>query len=85
MTRPIVLQAIVTKYIGPTNHRSARIRATCSATSLCVAYDHSLGLEENHAAACHALTSKLGWNGVYIQGGMPDKIGGYVFVCSPQE
>ena len=54
-------QAIVTKYIGPTNYRGTRISVRCSAGRIIVPWDHSLGIVENHAAAAFTLARKLGW------------------------
>lgn len=74
-----VRQAIITKYLGPTNFRGSRIKATCAARSITVSYDHALNLEKNHAWAAEALARKLGWAGRWSQGGMPDDTG-YCFV-----
>jgi hypothetical protein len=59
------MQAIVTKFLGPTNSRGSRIKATASAASITVSYDHRLNPEQNHDAACRALVAKLGWNTEY--------------------
>lgn len=55
------MQAIQTKYLGPTDTRGSRIRAVCEAGSVTVGYDHSLNAEGNHKAAAKALCEKLGW------------------------
>lgn len=78
---PIVVQAIVTKYIGPTNTRGSRIKAKAAAGSVTVSYEHGLGIEQNHAKAAEALVRKFGWRGRYFQGGMPEDCG-YCFVCT---
>ena len=75
-----VLQAITTKYLGPTNVKGSRIKATCTAKSVTVSCDHALNIENNHAAAAGALAEKMGWSGKWYQGGMPDD-SGYCFVC----
>lgn len=64
-------QAITTKFLGPTNYRGARIKATCWADSVTVPYDHALNRDANHDPAAAALIAKLGWNGDYIGGGSP--------------
>ena len=51
--------AIVTKYLGPTNTRGARVKATCDAGSVTVAWDYALNEEDNHNAAARALILKL--------------------------
>ncbi len=78
----MTLQAIVTKYLSPTNHRPGRVKATASAGSLTVEWDHSLGIDANHAAAAHALASKFEWGGDWFGGGMPDG-NSNVYVCQP--
>src|SRR4051812_13534711 len=72
--------AINTKFLGPTDSRGARVKATSQAGSLTLAWDHALGASDNHAAAASALASKLRWAGQWIAGGMPDGCGN-VFVC----
>lgn len=79
------MQAIVTKYIGPTNYKPGRIKASCQAGSITVSWDHGLDVEKNHDAACLALRDKLGWgddtHGQVVSGGLPDGTGNaYVFV-----
>ncbi len=54
-------QAIVTKYLGPTNHRGARVKATCQARSITVAWDSAKDAEDNHYAAALELALKLEW------------------------
>jgi len=72
-------QAITTKYIGPTNTRGSRIKASAAAGSITISYDDSLNTEHAHTKAAMALVNKFGWPGTYYIGGMPnDK--GYVFV-----
>ena len=73
-------QAIVTRYFGPTDHRDARIKASASAKSIWVPWDHAFNVEVNHALACSVLVNKLGWDGKWHQGSLPDNMGGYVFV-----
>lgn len=66
-------QAIQTKYLGPTNHRGSRVKASCAAGSVTVPWDHALNTENNHAAACAALCAKLGWieprRGAFLENG----------------
>lgn len=74
------MQAITTKYHGPTNYRGSRITARCQARRLTVSWDHSLNSEQNHRAAAMALVKALGWEGTWVGGGLPDGRGN-VFVC----
>lgn len=71
-------QAIVTKYIGPTNYRGARIKATASAGSITVPYAYELEIQAAHRAAARALADKFGWAGDMVGGGLAQ--GGYCFV-----
>lgn len=82
------MQAIVTKFIGPTNHRDSRYKATCPAGSLILNSDHSLNSEQNHVRVAQALIARLGWfhdetrgdlYGGWFYGATPD--GNYTFVC----
>ncbi len=57
------MQAIMTKYYGPTNTRGSRIKAWCSGGSVSVTYDHALSSEANHDAAALKLVEKMGWAG----------------------
>lgn len=55
------MQAIITKFICATNFRGSRIEATCAAASKTLSYDHTLDMDENHAAAARTLAESLGW------------------------
>lgn len=51
---------ITTKYLGPTDHKPGRVRATAgSGRTLTLSWDHGLDVTENHAAAAAALAGKL--------------------------
>ena len=56
------MQAIVTRYLGPTDYRGARIKAACDADSITINYPHELSGEDVHRAAAEALLVKLGWD-----------------------
>jgi len=80
-----VLQAITTKYLGPTDYKGSRIKAKSARGSLTVHYNDALNTEDNHREAAEALIAKLDWaklGGVWHQGGLPDD-DGYCFVCVP--
>lgn len=62
MTSPHIVQAIETRYLGPTNSKVGRIKATARAGSKIVPYDRALSIEGNHRAAAMALVAKLGWH-----------------------
>lgn len=61
-------QAIETRYHGPTNYRGTRVSARASAGRIFLAWDHSTGIEENHARAARALAEKYGWRGEWVGG-----------------
>lgn len=55
------MQAIVTKFKGPTDTKGARIIATSYAGRTVFAYDHALDAHGNHVAAAAAhVRAKLG-------------------------
>jgi len=65
-------QAIQTKFLSPTNHRGARISAKCDAGKIVVQWDYSMNPDRNHAHAAKVLVTKLGWDGQWVSGGLPD-------------
>lgn len=71
-------QAIVTKYLPPTNTKPGRIRATCAAKSITWEWADNLDTTANHREAIRALLLKLGWGGKWFMGCLPS--GGYVAV-----
>jgi hypothetical protein len=66
------MQAIITKFISSTNHRGARIKATASAGSVTVPYDHSQDHDEPFRIAARALCDKFNWEFDHVSGGLPD-------------
>lgn len=87
------MQAIITKYIGPTNSRGARIKAQCERGKIFFSYPYELSGEAVHRAAVDALTDKFAeedakrngnpkesnpWKAPYITGQIPS--GEYVHV-----
>lgn len=82
-TQNTYLQAIETRWHGPTDKRPSRISARCDARTIFVSYDHALPSSANHRAAAEALVAQLGWleNGERLFGGaMPGNHPGYAFV-----
>lgn len=79
------MQAIITKYLGPTDYKPARVRATCQAKSIIVSWDDGLDIDGNHDAAAHRLAGELGWleHSSLAGGGLPDGTGNaYVLIPS---
>jgi hypothetical protein len=66
------MQAIVTKFIGPTNTKGARIKAVASAGSVTVSFEYGMSHEERHQVAAKALCAKFGWPWDHISGSLPD-------------
>lgn len=79
--------AIVTTYIGPTNFRGSRVKATAPDTahdgqrafSVTLSWDDALNPEQNHDAAASALALKYQWSGTWNRGSLHR---GYVYVRS---
>lgn len=67
-----IYQAITTRYIGPTNTRGSRVKATAAAGSVTLHWDCALNSENNHARAAKALADKFKWRGTWYGGGMPN-------------
>jgi len=62
------MQAIETKYMGPTNHRGSRVKAKCEGGQITVSWNYALNSQENHAAAIEALMERLDWEYNYYLG-----------------
>jgi hypothetical protein len=80
------MQAIVTKYLNPTDTKGARIKATCDAGYVTVPFDYAGTEEQTHASAAMALVRKLGWQdhgagmgNIWTAGSLPNQ-SGYCFV-----
>jgi hypothetical protein len=72
------MQAITTKYHGPTNTRGARISATsASGIRATIGYPHELDGEAVHRAAVVELCRRLDWHGELVPG---ETKTGYVYV-----
>lgn len=77
------MQAIVTRFLGPTERTGARIIATCDAGRIVRPYMYASTREDNHVSAARALAQKLGWTsefyGRIVSGELPGSKG-YVHV-----
>ena len=64
------MQTIETRYLGPTNKRGPRIKATASGNggSVTIDIDNGRSIEENHRDAAVKLKGKLGWPGPMVAG-----------------
>lgn len=75
-----MFQAITTKYLGPTNTKGSRIKATCNGGSLTLGIDNATSVEENHRRAAVELAMDMGWYGRFqLIGGSLPKDAGYAF------
>jgi hypothetical protein len=74
------MQAITTKFLGPTNVRGSRIKATAQAGSLTLHWNHALNPDGNHTAAAKALAAKYRWHGTWIGGTTAARVN--VYVCT---
>jgi hypothetical protein len=75
------MQAIVTKYHGPTNNRDSRVSASCPAGRVTIHWEDGLGVVENHVAAVRALLKKLNWEDrKWARGEIGNGSSGFVFV-----
>ena len=73
---------IVTKYLGPTNHKGSRIKATGPLGSVTVSYDSALDNAANYDAAVTAYIELFGAQPrEYIRAVMPDG-NNYVYIAT---
>ena len=67
------MKAIKTKYLGPTNFKGSRVRATDEdGNSIILSWDHALNSDKNHEAAAQALCDKMDWEGRIVGGSLKD-------------
>lgn len=67
------MKAIKTIYLGPTNTKGARIKATDGDTnSFIMNYTYELCVDQNHQIAARALCRKMKWTGKLIMGSFPN-------------
>src|SRR3954468_11850529 len=71
-------QAIQTKFLGPTNSRGSRVKASAAAGSVTIVWDHRLNPEQNHRAAAEMFANRMNWTGAWAAGTLPS--GDMVFV-----
>jgi hypothetical protein len=92
----IIMQSVVTKYLGPTNSRGSRIKAICDRGTITIPYPDQLSRDAIHIAAVRALvnrfavedlanygTPKAGnpWLRPFASGGLPGRAGmAHVFI-----
>jgi hypothetical protein len=79
--------AIITKYLGPTNRKGARVRAWTApaasngrARAVIVPWQYDRGPSANHAYAARQLAIELGWGGEWVGNELPGPKVAYVYV-----
>lgn len=77
------MQAVQTRYLGPTNSHGSRIKATCQAKSIIRPRDYSANIEDDHRNVARELILAMGWYGHWVQGCLPT--GDYAFCCAKWE
>lgn len=81
-----IRQAIVTKYIPPTNYFGSRVKASAFAMKKTYDWIDALDVEANHSLAAKKLAQELKWltPGVKLIGGsMPDGSGNCYILWKP--
>lgn len=75
------MEAIQTKYLGPTDTEGSRIEASCMGVSVTVPVDYELNKANQHRKAAYAMIFKLDWSryGPVVGGWVGDTM---VFVFS---
>lgn len=51
--------------------KGSRVKATASAGSITLHWDHALNSDDNHSRAAQALANKYNWPGTWYGGGLP--------------
>jgi hypothetical protein len=62
------MQAIRTRFHGPTNIKGSRYSAKCEARTIYLPTDFELDSQGNHTAAAKALLDLMGWKGSMVGG-----------------
>lgn len=80
------MQAIQTRYFGPTNSRGSRIKAWAAAGTVTIDYPHELSGQACHRKAAEALIKKLGWDDAHYGGLLGGQLssGDYAFVFNSE-
>ena len=81
------MQAIVVKYLGPTNRKGSRYKAYCNCGSITLPINHALNAPENRDKTVKALISKLNWQdhkGRWYSGETQNNDAVYVFAYASE-
>ena len=74
------MEAITTKYHGPTDTKGSRVSARAQAGRVSITWDDALNSDENHRAAAQALADKFKWTGQLVTGFDHNQDGVHVFL-----
>lgn len=77
------MSVIRTKYLGPTNTKSARIKATLATASVTLPYDWELSGNGNHDRVARELAIKLNLLGQWARVWDQSQSDGNTYVCLP--
>lgn len=79
------MQAIQTKYHGPTNHKGARMSSRSAGGVFWHSYEYAANIERNHELAAAEHMARRGWGDRYTTtaGQLPD--GTYAHVLTDNE
>jgi hypothetical protein len=64
------MKAILTKYLGPTDHRGSRVKASDGDNSVILPWRSEWDHNGNHDTAAIALCRRLEWGGKLCRGGL---------------
>lgn len=80
------MQAIVTKFLPPTNHRGARIVASAQAGRMVLPWRDELDVSENHYQAMRAFVERWAWDEgrAWVTGVLPSGEYCHVAVVDPR-
>jgi len=79
------MQAICTKYIGPTNFKGSRIKAYCeSGLSVTIPNPDKELMEDSHRVAVAVFLEKFGWPGTALEWRPGATKSGWAWVFSPR-
>lgn len=77
------MQALSTRYLGPTDHRGARVKVSAERGSVVVPWDDALDTAANHCRAALRALERWEWSGRWVGGSSTSNPRGFIFVCVP--
>ena len=77
------MQALASKYLGPADHRGARVKVSAERGSVTLPWDDALDASGNHCRAALRALQRWEWSGRWVGGSSTANPRGYVFVAVP--